>query len=79
MPCGQGAKHFGTAAAGIFASKSGCPERMLNSCRFYAEAQKNLYRSLYRFLSVCDKIRTRDLLVRSQTLYPAELHIHLMS
>ncbi len=29
------------------------------------------------FLSVCDKIRTRDLLVRSQTLYPAELHIHI--
>ena len=27
-------------------------------------------------VSVCDKIRTRDLLVRSQTLYPAELHIH---
>ena len=25
---------------------------------------------------VCDKIRTRDLLVRSQTLYPAELHTH---
>ncbi len=26
---------------------------------------------------VCDTIRTRDLLVRSQTLYPAELHTHL--
>ena len=25
---------------------------------------------------VSDKIRTRDLLVRSQTLYPAELHLH---
>ena len=24
----------------------------------------------------CDKIRTRDLLVRSQTLYPAELRAH---
>ena len=30
-------------------------------------------------VSVCDKIRTRDLLVRSQTLYPAELHIHLLT
>ncbi len=27
---------------------------------------------------VCDTIRTRDLLVRSQTLYPAELHTHLL-
>ena len=27
-------------------------------------------------LHVRDKIRTRDLLVRSQTLYPAELHVH---
>ena len=26
--------------------------------------------------NVRDKIRTRDLLVRSQTLYPAELHVH---
>ena len=26
---------------------------------------------------VCDTIRTRDLLVRSQTLYPAELHTHI--
>ena len=25
---------------------------------------------------VRDKIRTLDLLVRSQTLYPAELHVH---
>lgn len=29
-------------------------------------------------LNVRDKIRTRDLLVRSQTLYPAELHVHYM-
>ena len=28
------------------------------------------------FFDVSDKIRTRDLLVRSQTLYPAELHLH---
>ena len=27
-------------------------------------------------VDVSDKIRTRDLLVRSQTLYPAELHLH---
>ena len=26
------------------------------------------------FTSVCERIRTLDLLVRSQTLYPAELH-----
>ena len=26
--------------------------------------------------SACDRIRTRGLLVRSQTLYPAELHAH---
>ncbi len=30
----------------------------------------------FSYNSVCDKIRTRDLLVRSQTLYPAELHTH---
>ena len=34
---------------------------------------------LRAFHSVCDKIRTRDLLVRSQTLYPAELHIHSLT
>ena len=28
-----------------------------------------------RLINVRDKIRTRDLLVRSQTLYPAELHV----
>ena len=28
--------------------------------------------------NVRDKIRTRDLLVRSQTLYPAELHVHFV-
>ena len=28
------------------------------------------------FFHARDKIRTRDLLVRSQTLYPAELHVH---
>ena len=28
-------------------------------------------------LDVRDRIRTHDLLVRSQTLYPAELHVHL--
>lgn len=27
--------------------------------------------------SVHDMIRTRDLLIRSQTLYPAELHAHI--
>ena len=29
------------------------------------------------FSRVRDKIRTRDLLVRSQTLYPAELRTHI--
>lgn len=28
-------------------------------------------------LDVSDMIRTRDLLIRSQTLYPAELHSHI--
>ena len=28
-------------------------------------------------LDVSDMIRTRDLLIRSQTLYPAELHAHI--
>ena len=27
---------------------------------------------------VRDRIRTHDLLVRSQTLYPAELHVHFI-
>ena len=30
----------------------------------------------FLFFSVREKIRTPDLLVRSQTLYPAELHVH---
>ena len=29
-------------------------------------------------LDVRDRIRTHDLLVRSQTLYPAELHVHFI-
>ena len=29
------------------------------------------------FIIVCERIRTPGLLVRSQTLYPAELHTHL--
>ena len=28
---------------------------------------------------VCERIRTLDLLVRSQTLYPAELHTHIIA
>jgi hypothetical protein len=31
----------------------------------------------YTVRYVCDKIRTRDLLIRSQTLYPAELHTQI--
>ena len=34
-------------------------------------------KTAYATLTVRDKIRTRDLLIRSQTLYPAELHVHL--
>ncbi len=50
----------------------------LESCAPRAHTQKSPAQSSARgFHSVCDKIRTRDLLVRSQTLYPAELHIHL--
>ncbi len=30
------------------------------------------------FYSVRERIRTLDLLVRSQTLYPAELHAHML-
>ena len=37
--------------------------------------QKKL-RQTTELYDVSDKIRTRDLLVRSQTLYPAELHLH---
>ena len=33
-------------------------------------------KTVYATLTVRDKIRTRDLLIRSQTLYPAELHVH---
>ena len=39
-------------------------------------AQKKASAVCRCFLHVRDKIRTRDLLVRSQTLYPAELHVH---
>ena len=31
------------------------------------------------FISVREKIRTPGLLIRSQTLYPAELHAHLVA
>ena len=37
--------------------------------------EKRLLQMQQPFLRVSDKIRTRDLLVRSQTLYPAELHL----
>ena len=33
----------------------------------------------YTLSAVSDMIRTRDLLIRSQTLYPAELHSHIPS
>ena len=43
------------------------------------QKQVNLFLSFLFVLlhdHACDKIRTRDLLVRSQTLYPAELRAH---
>ena len=39
--------------------------------------QKKWTRITFRSVSVRDRIRTHDLLVRSQSLYPAELHAHL--
>ena len=48
-----------------------------NKCRFpHNEVQKNRTAKAIRFYA-CDRIRTHDLLVRSQTLYPAELRTHL--
>ena len=37
---------------------------------------KNRKASAFRFRYVREKIRTPDTLVRSQVLYPAELHTH---
>ena len=41
-----------------------------------SEKEKSVYPEIYAF-NVSDMIRTRDLLIRSQTLYPAELHSHI--
>ena len=41
------------------------------------EANKKRISKRYTFFSVSDMIRTRDLLIRSQTLYPAELRVHM--
>ena len=38
---------------------------------------KNLESIYFRGLNVSEKIRTPDTLVRSQVLYPAELHSHI--
>ena len=52
------------------------------SCRFFNDfrskfiKEKSVYPKIYAF-NVSDMIRTRDLLIRSQTLYPAELHSHI--
>ena len=48
-------------------------EKVLNSRSFSEQKKLRLTTKLF---DVSDKIRTRDLLVRSQTLYPAELHLH---
>ena len=40
------------------------------------KAKKEYLSSLLKY-SACDRIRTHDLLVRSQTLYPAELRTHI--
>ncbi len=47
------------------------------SLKIYEEIKKAANPSLERVcgLYVRDRIRTHDLLVRSQTLYPAELHV----
>ena len=49
----------------------------LNSGLYYRQKKHLLYADA--FFHVRDKIRTRDLLVRSQTLYPAELHVQLFA
>ena len=51
-------------------------KRMNSLLRAHFFAQKKHLRNADAFCNVRDKIRTRDLLVRSQTLYPAELHVH---
>ena len=45
--------------------------------RFTGSAKKSWWKKSTSFFDVRDKIRTRDLLVRSQTLYPAELHVRM--
>ena len=40
----------------------------------FLEKEKELF--IWTAPNVSDMIRTRDLLIRSQTLYPAELHSH---
>ena len=50
-----------------------------NSFKYEPHAQKKAESASCRFcffLSVREKIRTPDLLIRSQTLYPAELRAH---
>ncbi len=54
-----------------------CWNRQMRNVLKYSDTKKP--HAFLHEVSVCDKIRTRDLLVRSQTLYPAELHIHLIA
>ena len=77
------------AAPLFWTGMDGPGEKVLNSRSFWGilpalrrggrggafRAQKKL-RLTTKLFDVSDKIRTRDLLVRSQTLYPAELHLH---
>ena len=61
----------------LYAGKIG--NRLKNSFPACITGKKKHLLYADAFFHVRDKIRTRDLLVRSQTLYPAELHVQLIA
>ena len=53
------------------------PQSVLTEAVFVMNEKRKTANHLVCGLDVSDMIRTRDLLIRSQTLYPAELHSHI--
>ena len=73
--------HFPTKIKGgtlpPFLMQKNKPQPESTEAVFVMDEKRKTANHLVCGLDVSDMIRTRDLLIRSQTLYPAELHSHI--
>ena len=60
-----------------FSNAKNKPQSESTEAVFVMDEKRKTANHLVCGLDVSDMIRTRDLLIRSQTLYPAELHSHI--